>query len=109
MAENTTISEGNTYESNVTGALRNYYIYGISPGSFTTALIKDDYDEAFICAHTNIKTEKIIRGLMAGMKTMIPPQCLGKNYNRWMEQGGLKGATQEERFTIRLSGNWMSQ
>ncbi len=101
---------GAFYESNVTGALRNYYIYGIAPGSFTTALVQDDYELAFIKAHHIIKTEKIIRGLMIGMKTMIPPQCLGDNYHTWLKQGGLKGSSQEEIFAIRLSGNtWMTQ
>ena len=93
------------YEANITGALRNYYLFGIHAGSFTTALIKDDYDEAFIRAHHMIRNEKSIRGLMAGMKLMIPPQCLGKNYDRWMEQCGLRGSSEEEIFAITISGN----
>ena len=94
------------YEASITGALRNYYPYGIGAGSFTTAIIKDDYDEAYIRAHTMIKNEKTIRGLMAGMKLLIPPQCLGKNYDKWMAQGGLRGSSDEEKFAIRITGDF---
>lgn len=102
-----TIFVEEVYESNITGALRNYYLFGIDPGSFTIALIKDDYESAYVRAHEILQSEKTIRGLMAGMKTMIPPQCLGKNYDTWIEQGGLRGSTQEEIFAIRLAGNWL--
>lgn len=85
-------------DENVIGAIENYFIYGLPPGSFTACLICDDPEEAKHHAHPMIMD--YIDDHYNYAKLVLPPILRGKeNFKKWQ---GYHRSSDEEKLCIEL-------
>ena len=99
------ITMSSTYEDlnlmldwNIVDAIKNYFLYGLPPGSFTTLLLKGDYENAPNHAHPLIKQH--IPDHIAFVE-MLPGCCRGENFSNWQ---GAVCTNSEDITSIVLTG-----
>lgn len=73
----------------MTGGLRRYIENGIAPGSFLSAVLRNDLQEAVSCADDT--NRYILHNYIKFLYNYAPPDCYGSEhaYSRWVEKGGL--------------------
>ena len=88
-------------DNNIIDAVKLWFVFGISPGSCTTLLLRGDYEEANTHAHVSIKEDNIWESHIFLMEHYIPPSCRGDNVDSWT---GLLPYTDEDMTFYTLGG-----
>lgn len=79
---------------NVTEAIKNYFLYGLHPGSFAESLLRKKVNVLF--AH------ELIRNGLDDYMTFVsffPEMCTGKNFDSWQ---GYEKLSEEDKDELRL-------
>lgn len=70
-------------DTNVVHAIEMFFVHGISPGSFTSLMLQEKYNEALERAHPLIKNEHHHNDMICFLERYVPSVCKGDNFNSW--------------------------
>lgn len=100
-------------DQNVADAIFNYILYGLSPGSFTMAILIGDYEVAYLRAHPLLlRDNDYVKETIEFVKNELPPMAHGNlnNYVEWQAHKGLLEAPDEILVQVKLQcPMWLSK
>jgi hypothetical protein len=99
-----------TYDTDVLDSIRLFVLLGINPGSFGTALLQNDRERGYQCAHPLLKPEHnrngedVVANMFYVTKDLLPPFLFGNKTEllKWESHQGLLDAPVDTKVEMYL-------